>query len=155
MPLLRERLGQLDCVSKGWVLHGFPKTREQAEALERSGYIPNRVFLLDISNDSVMERLTLRSMDPVTGENYHILVNPPLTQEVRDRLRVKPTDDDDMVRVKLSSFHAHLNDLVDFYDTKLIHVNADQDSRAVYETVEHGIVNPLPKSAMQMSTTTV
>ena len=42
LPLLKERLGQLDCVSKGWIIHGFPKNREQAEALERSGHVPNR-----------------------------------------------------------------------------------------------------------------
>ena len=42
IQLLRERLGQLDCVSKGWVLHGFPKNREQADSLERAGFVPNR-----------------------------------------------------------------------------------------------------------------
>lgn len=42
VPLLKERLGQLDCVSRGWVLHGYPRTREQAEALERCGFTPNR-----------------------------------------------------------------------------------------------------------------
>lgn len=42
IPLLKERLGQLDCVSRGWVLHGFPRTRAQAESLERSGFSPNR-----------------------------------------------------------------------------------------------------------------
>jgi len=42
VPLLQERLSKLDCVSRGWVLHGFPKTRDQAEALESHGFIPNR-----------------------------------------------------------------------------------------------------------------
>ena len=50
LPLLRERLGKLDCVSRGWVLHGFPKSREQAEALDQvysqksfsTGFFPNR-----------------------------------------------------------------------------------------------------------------
>ncbi len=42
MQLIKERLGQLDCVSKGWVLHGFPLDREQAFALDRAGFIPNK-----------------------------------------------------------------------------------------------------------------
>ena len=42
LQLLRGRLAQLDAVTKGWVLHGFPKTREQAESLARAGYEPNR-----------------------------------------------------------------------------------------------------------------
>ena len=91
-----------------------------------------------------MERLTLRNIDPVTGENYHILTNPPLTQEVRDRLRQKPSDTDDLVRIKLGSYHTYLNDLLDYYENA-IHINADQDRKGVYESIEHGIVNPLPK----------
>jgi len=42
LQLLQNRLAQLDAVTKGWVIHGFPKTREQAEALTKAGYEPNR-----------------------------------------------------------------------------------------------------------------
>ena len=42
LQLLKEKLGSLDCVSKGWILHGFPKTREQAEALDAAGFNPNK-----------------------------------------------------------------------------------------------------------------
>ena len=42
LQLLKSRLAQLDAVTKGWVLHGFPKTREQAESLARAGYEANR-----------------------------------------------------------------------------------------------------------------
>ena len=42
LQLLQNRLAQLDAVTKGWVIHGFPKTREQAESLTRAGYEPNR-----------------------------------------------------------------------------------------------------------------
>ena len=42
MEVLSHRLSQLDCATRGWVLHGFPQTREQAEALSDSGYHPYR-----------------------------------------------------------------------------------------------------------------
>lgn len=42
LQLLQNRLAQLDAVTKGWVIHGFPKTREQAESLTKAGYEPNR-----------------------------------------------------------------------------------------------------------------
>lgn len=42
LDIMRERLAQLDCVSRGWVLHGYPRTREQAEALAKDGFVPNR-----------------------------------------------------------------------------------------------------------------
>lgn len=43
MTILSERLAQLDCVSRGWVLHGYPRTREQAETLSKEGFVPNRL----------------------------------------------------------------------------------------------------------------
>lgn len=42
LQLLNNRLAQLDAVTNGWVIHGFPKTREQAESLAKAGYEPNR-----------------------------------------------------------------------------------------------------------------
>jgi hypothetical protein len=52
LQLLQKQLSKLDAVTKGWVLHGFPKTREQAEALTRAGFEPNRypiqLFLFNV-----------------------------------------------------------------------------------------------------------
>jgi adenylate kinase len=42
IPLIKERLSKLDCVTRGWVLHGFPKTHDQAESLDQNGFSPNR-----------------------------------------------------------------------------------------------------------------
>jgi adenylate kinase family enzyme len=46
MPILAERLSKLDCVSRGWVLYGFPKSLDQAESLDRAGFSPNRFLIL-------------------------------------------------------------------------------------------------------------
>ncbi len=35
MQAIRDRLNQKDCITKGWVMIGFPRTREQAESLAR------------------------------------------------------------------------------------------------------------------------
>lgn len=42
MSILTERLSQLDCVTRGWVLRGYPMTREQADELNTAGLTPNR-----------------------------------------------------------------------------------------------------------------
>jgi len=125
LDILQERLCQLDCVARGWVLSGYPRTREQAEQLDKAGLRPNRVFFLDVPNDSVLERLTLRAMDPVTGERYHMLYNPPRTQEVKERLWKAQKDSEESVRKGLSQYFAYVEELGDFY-TEAQHVNADQ-----------------------------
>jgi len=42
LKLMLSRLSQLDCVSRGWVLQGFPRTVSQAEILADTGISPNR-----------------------------------------------------------------------------------------------------------------
>ncbi|KAK6195868.1 hypothetical protein SNE40_001206 [Patella caerulea] len=144
LNILKDRLSQLDCVTRGWVLHGYPVTREQAEQLEKEGLVPNRTFFLDVPNDSVLERLTQRYTDPITGERYHLLYNPPRTQDVKDRLQRHGKDNDDDVRKRLAQYHAYAEELSDFYVDGQ-HINADQDPHTVFETLESMIVEPLPK----------
>lgn len=38
--MIQERLKLFDCVKKGWVMEGFPQTREQALALQSLGIYP-------------------------------------------------------------------------------------------------------------------
>ena len=88
-----------------------------------------------------MERLTLRYLDPVSGDSYHILFNPPLTQEVKDRLKQNSNDTEENVRAKLAEYSSTINELSEFYEDRAICINADQDPKAVFETIEYGIVN--------------
>ncbi|XP_071801816.1 adenylate kinase 8-like [Asterias amurensis] len=148
IKILDERLAQLDCASRGWVLRGFPRTREQAENLSKIGHEPNRVFFLDVPNDSVYERLTLRSLDVVTGNQYHALYNPPRTNSIKDRSVQHPTDAEEIVRNRLSQYYAYAEEIADFYEDAQ-HINADQDPHTVFECVESMLVNPLPKRLIQ------
>lgn len=67
-------------------------------------FLNRRVFFLDVPNESVVERLTLRATDPVTGERYHMLYNPPRTQDVKDRLQTHAKDSDEKVNSLYSNF---------------------------------------------------
>lgn len=103
-----------------------------------------REFFLDVPNDSVLERLTNRVTDPVTGDHYHLLYNPPRTQEVKERLQCRPSDSGTEVRKRLSQYHAYIEEIADYYGNAQ-HINADQDPHTVFECIESMIVNPLPK----------
>ncbi|XP_067937862.1 adenylate kinase 8-like isoform X2 [Watersipora subatra] len=144
MAVIRERLSQMDALTRGWVMHGFPKNIDQAASLDQDGFKPNRVFFLDVPNDIVLERLTLRATDPVSGERYHMLYNPPITQPIKDRLVQNPRDSEEEVRKRLAAFYAYQEELQDYY-SQAARVNADQDPHTVFEYIESTIVNPPPK----------
>lgn len=143
LRVLGQRLKQHDCVQKGWVLHGFPRDLDQARMLDGSDHRPNRVFFLNVPLDSIIERLTLRRTDPVTGERYHLMYKPPPTMEIQARLLQNPKDREEHVKLKLDLYYRNLAELEQFYQQALT-VNGDQDPYTVFEYIESGVINPLP-----------
>eukprot|EP00111_Clytia_hemisphaerica_P004674 TCONS_00013423-protein len=141
---LTMRLSQLDAVKRGWVLHGFPKTRMQLDSLIEQGYEPNRVVVLNIPSDTAVERISLRSVDPETGYRYHLLYNPPQSTEVKERLAMHPTDEESEVLKRYTDYQVNIKDIMEYFTTAQ-HVNGDQDRQAVFESIETIVVNPLPE----------
>ncbi|XP_052505397.1 adenylate kinase 8 isoform X3 [Budorcas taxicolor] len=144
MKVLKQRLDQQDCVERGWVLHGFPRDLDQAHMMDSLGYKPNRVFFLNVPFDSVIERLSLRRTDPVTGERYHLMYKPPPTMEVQARLLQNPKDSEEQIKLKMDLFYRNSAELEQFY-RDAITLNGDQDPYTVFEYIESGIINLLPK----------
>jgi len=149
LKCLVERLSKLDCASKGWVLRGYPKTRNQAEALAEAGYVPNRVYFLDCPNDTVVERLSLRRTDPVTGDRSHLIYNPPPSLEIKRRLRTHPKDEESRIDEDVLSYESSLEEIMDYYSASQT-INADQDPHTVFESLENLLVKPLPKQSIKV-----
>ncbi|KTF93680.1 hypothetical protein cypCar_00016089 [Cyprinus carpio] len=144
LRILTERLSRMDCTTRGWVLHGFPQDVEQAEELQESNFIPNRVFFLEITDDIAIERVTLRGVDPVTGEWYHSIYKPVPGPEVQARLRFNPRHSEAQLLKRLKEYWNHTADLQAFYP-QAVHINADQDPHTVFESLESRLVGRLPK----------
>ncbi|XP_054076511.1 adenylate kinase 8 isoform X1 [Rissa tridactyla] len=143
MKILAERLNTLDCVTNGWVLYGFPRDVEQGEQLQKSHIIPNRVFFFNLPYESIMERLSQRRIDPVTGERYHTTFRPAPTPEIQARLRQHPRDKEENIEKQLETYYRNVKELEDFYEDAF-YVNADQDPHVVFEFIESCIIKPLP-----------
>ncbi len=101
---------------------------------------------MDIPLDVALERLTQRSLDPITGNRFHTHDQPAPTQNIQQRLAYHPTDDDDAVQKRYQTYSAYYDDLQDFYSQyDALHIPADQDAYTVFEGVEAGLVNQLNK----------
>ncbi|XP_032490971.1 adenylate kinase 8 isoform X3 [Phocoena sinus] len=103
-----------------------------------------RVFFLNVPFDSIIERLTLRRTDPVTGERSHLMYKPPPTMEIQARLLQSPKDSEEQIRLRMELFYRNSAELQEFY-RQAITLNGDQDPYTVFEYIESGVINPLPK----------
>ncbi|KAI6652154.1 Adenylate kinase 8-like isoform X2 [Oopsacas minuta] len=143
IKVLLPRLSTLDAAKRGWVLHSFPNTGEEAQSLISEGVLPNRVVYLDVSRDVVIERLTLRRIDPITGRTYHTLYNPPPNTRISSRTLVHPQDEADVVTQRIVRFESYQSEIQEMYEMISKHINGEQDPHAVFECVENFIVNEL------------
>ncbi|XP_040387539.1 adenylate kinase 8 isoform X2 [Cygnus olor] len=143
MKILADRLNALDCMTNGWVLRGFPRDIEQGEELQKAHIIPNRVFFFNLPYESIMERLSQRRIDPVTGERYHTMFRPAPTPAIQARLRQNPKDKEENIEKRVETYYRNVKELEEFYEDAF-YVNADQDPHVIFEFIESCIIKPLP-----------
>ncbi|KAJ1476287.1 adenylate kinase-domain-containing protein, partial [Baffinella frigidus] len=74
--IVNARLAEKDCVEKGWLLDGFPRTAAQAEAIKKGGHTADKFIILNVPDNILIERCVGRRTDPVTGKIYHTKFNP-------------------------------------------------------------------------------
>uniref|UniRef100_A0A8D0EK51 Nucleoside-diphosphate kinase n=1 Tax=Strix occidentalis caurina TaxID=311401 RepID=A0A8D0EK51_STROC len=146
MKILAARLNALDCMTNGWVLYGFP--RDDVNAL--NCYVFHRVFFFNLPYDSIMERLSQRRIDPVTGERYHTTFRPAPTPEIQARLRQNPRDKEENIEKRVETYYRNAKELEDFYKDAF-YVNADQDPYVIFEFIESCIIKPLPCKKVKRS----
>lgn len=115
-----ERIGQPDC-ARGLMLDGFPRTLPQAEALDvalaSASVGLDAVVLIEVPDALILERVTGRRTDPVTGIIYHLKFNPP-PPEAMGRLIHRPDDTPEACTARLEKYHRETTPIVPFYEGK-------------------------------------
>ncbi len=99
------------------LLDGFPRTARQAKAIVGRC---SRLILLSADDDTCVERILSRRVDPVTGDIYNLKTRPPSAVEVRERLTQRPFDSDESrIRARLSKFHVSIGDILAIFAGKI------------------------------------
>ena len=78
--IVKERLAQDDIAEKGFLLDGYPRTIEQAHALDETlknlDHKLDGVINIDVNPESLIERLSGRFICRSCGATYHKVFNP-------------------------------------------------------------------------------
>jgi adenylate kinase len=120
-----ERLKESDA-QDGFILDGFPRTLDQAKALDGQlsgqGRRITAALLIDVPDDDVVRRISGRRVCVKAGHNYHVEFDPPKREGVCDqdgsRLILRDDDKPEVVRKRLSVYHESTEPLIDFYDAQ-------------------------------------
>ncbi|HET7629009.1 MAG TPA: adenylate kinase [Bacillales bacterium] len=142
--IVKERLGKDDC-KEGFLLDGFPRTIEQAEALEQiladDGRGLDYVLYIDVKEENLLKRLSGRRICQDCGATYHVIFNPPSAEGICDKcggaLYQREDDQKETVKNRLQVNNKQLQPLLDFYKKRgLLHsVNGDREIKAVFSGI--------------------
>lgn len=143
--IVRERLLEEDA-KRGFLLDGFPRTVEQAEALNEMLSAVDRkiegVINIDVQEEELMNRLTGRRICETCGTTYHLVFNPPKVEGICDidggKLYQRADDNPETVRTRLDVNIKQTKPLLDFYTNQgvLFNVDGSKDIKDVTTEVE-------------------
>ena len=118
IALVKQRVAQPDC-AKGFILDGFPRTIQQAEALRNAGVEIDYVIEIEVGDDEILQRMSGRRMHPASGRTYHLKFNPPKVpgkDDVTGELLIQRADDnEETVKKRIATYHAQTKPLIDYY----------------------------------------
>jgi len=137
----------------GWILDDYPRTIEQARALdeelEKRGISLDRVIILEGPDDEeLIERISSGRLHSLaTGRVYHTEYNPPPDpKKGEDPGPFVQRDDDteEALRRQLESWHREADAIKEHYDEQgiLAVVNADQDVEKITEDILEALNHP-------------
>ncbi|MEX0709492.1 MAG: adenylate kinase [Woeseia sp.] len=142
LGIISERLAEKD-TENGFILDGFPRTKQQArdldELLDELERPLDAAVLMDVDFDILMKRLTGRRTCSVTGKllNIHFSSEEELDEcrNAGGELVQREDDNEDTIRSRLEVYREQTEPLVDFYRKrgKLKSIDAEGTMDEVYE----------------------
>lgn len=143
--LLSNRIKKDDC-KNGFILDGYPRNVEQAESLPSIVGDIDRVVLISVEDELIIERMVGRRGCPKCGQMYHVKYNPPKKEGICDEcgaeLVIRKDDNEETVKNRLSVYHTSTSPIIDYYENKglLLKINGvgniDDISKQLIDALE-------------------
>ncbi len=128
IDLLKARVEEQDCKENGFLLDGFPRTINQAKALDEylsnNGLEIDKVINLHVDDSEIMSRAINRRTceNSECKEIYNLKNNPPKVEDTCDKcgskLFLRDDDNEETVANRLKVYHNQTEPLIEYYSEK-------------------------------------
>jgi adenylate kinase len=144
IKMILQRIEAPDC-NAGWILEGFPRNVEQAEALDKmlveQEKTVDKVVYVEVPEEELVKRLSGRWICNKCQTPYHIVASPPEVDGKCDKcdgeLYQRLDDNEQTVRARLKIFKEVTVPILDYYkkQDKLIAVDGNQGIEKVAKNI--------------------
>ena len=122
LSIIKERVTRPDA-RKGFILDGFPRNLQQAEAMDQLltalGRPLNLALLVAVDVDALIQRLVGRRTCLSCGQMYNVYYAPPHIEgrcdECGGRLRHRGDDNEETIGNRLRVFETHTLPVIEYY----------------------------------------
>lgn len=149
IQILRKRLDE-GVADEGFILDGFPRTLDQAHALnhfmtERDGGI-DKAILIEVDDEELISRISGRFSCASCGAGYHDRFKKPKREGVCDVCGAtefvrRPDDNPETVAQRLQVYHKQTEPIAEFYEKKgiLERVDGEKSIDEVYDDIRSAL----------------
>ena len=148
VSIVKDRLTKDDCKG-GFLLDGFPRTVNQAQALDseldKMAIKLDRVININASAEILIERAVGRRICKECGATYHIEFNPPKVDGVCDKdggeLYQRDDDNVETVSTRINVYMEQTEPLIAYYKEQdlLLDVDGTRSIDAIFETISNAL----------------
>jgi adenylate kinase len=146
--MVEKRLLEPDC-QKGYLLDGFPRTLVQAKAFEemaaRIGKPVEAVIALEVSFDTLVDRITGRRICPKCGAIYHVRNKPSKTEGICDEcgseLQQRKDDTVEQLKIRMEEYDVKTAPIIGYFEPKgvVTHIDASQSAADTFAQVKEAL----------------
>jgi adenylate kinase len=142
--ILKDRIAQ-DDAKNGFILDGFPRTVEQADALAEQVDIDIAINI-DVPDEELITRLTQRRSCPECNAVYHLANKPPAKDGICDKcgaqLYQRDDDKEETVKNRLEVYRKNTFPLIEYYEKrgKLVTIPGVGDISEIYSAVKKSLL---------------
>lgn len=145
--IVKERLSQKDIAERGFLLDGYPRTIEQAHALDAAlsalEIQLDGVINIDVNPESLVERLSGRIIHKETGETFHKIFNPPAVGYDENDYYQREDDKPETVKRRLDVNISQGAPILEHYrkENLVTDIEGNQDIQDVFADIEKALSN--------------
>lgn len=137
IKIVLNRLEEEDCKKYGFLLDGFPRTLEQAKALESVDF--DKVLYYHINDEVAIARIAGRRTCEKCSAIYHLQNKLPKQAGICDlcqgKLIQRNDDSEHVMKTRLIAYHEKTKPLLDYYQEKglIVKINAMSSVEEIFK----------------------
>ena len=149
--IIKNRLSKDDC-KKGFILDGYPRSLEQAHALDKileeidAGLDTNpTIFYFDVAQEKLIERLVNRRSCSNCGAIYNLktmkIDDTTKCEKCGGKLIRRDDDTEEVAKKRFSTYFTQTEPLIELYKNRghLVKLDASLDIETIYENLKGAI----------------